>query len=456
MDQELNAQFRWECQPQAEKFVLEKIAECRENLPYLAHLEEQLNLGCSCSLISILDHFVLKDSKDIRKKLKDVGYVLQGSEGASDRFTHPGAMLPPILLKKGKNAIYLSVESIAHFFHVRGEGRAIEGTPYSPYRQALVEETDKACFFVVERRGCVESLPVKSETETYHILKEQWMMRPRPLEGEEEALDVALKLARKIADQVGKGLAASLILECERSYWQAKNRAGQVQKLRQDAVGIGWANHDHHTFRSSRRHFPKLVKLFESIGFHCRERFYAGQEAGWGAQVMENPEARLVLFLDVDLSPDEIAIDFAHKPLPERKELGTIGLWCALHGDSILRAGMHHLEAQFLFDGLKVDLKQLGVGFMAPFSNFTYLKQAFSEGELWAVDEKRIDSLLKSGQITKAQAERFRTAGAVGSHLENLERHDGYKGFNQKNVSIIIEKTDPRHLIISQTAPSQG
>ena len=34
--------------------------------------------------------------------------------------------------------------------------------------------------------------------------------------------------------------------------------------------------------------------------------------------------------------------------------------------------------------------------------------------------------------------------GAIGSHLENLERRNGYKGFNQKGVSDIIERTDPR------------
>ena len=34
--------------------------------------------------------------------------------------------------------------------------------------------------------------------------------------------------------------------------------------------------------------------------------------------------------------------------------------------------------------------------------------------------------------------------GAVGSHLENLERHDGYKGFNQHGVSDIIKRTDAR------------
>ena len=57
-------------------------------------------------------------------------------------------------------------------------------------------------------------------------------------------------------------------------------------------------------------------------------------------------------------------------------------------------------------------------------------------------------SLLKEGKISKEQAEKFLAYGAVGSHMENLQRREGYKGFNQKNVSIIIKKTDPRTLSV--------
>jgi hypothetical protein len=39
--------------------------------------------------------------------------------------------------------------------------------------------------------------------------------------------------------------------------------------------------------------------------------------------------------------------------------------------------------------------------------------------------------------------------GAVGSHLENLQRRGGFKGFNQKSVSVIIEATDPRALHVA-------
>ena len=35
-------------------------------------------------------------------------------------------------------------------------------------------------------------------------------------------------------------------------------------------------------------------------------------------------------------------------------------------------------------------------------------------------------------------------AKVIGSHLENLQRKGGFKGFNQHAVSIIIAETDPR------------
>ena len=158
-------------------------------------------------------------------------------------------------------------------------------------------------------------------------------------------------------------------------------------------------------------------------------------------------DCRLVLFFDVDLAEHErVEINFAHHPLPELKKLGTIGLWCELHGDSILKAGMHHLEAQFMFEELAKDLSHQGIGMMDPFSNFPYLKQAFTAGEVWHVDPKRIQFLSEKSLINKEQADKFLKYGAVGSHLENLQRREGYKGFNQKNVSIIIQKTDPRKL----------
>ena len=112
---------------------------------------------------------------------------------------------------------------------------------------------------------------------------------------------------------------------------------------------------------------------------------------------------------------------------------------------------MHHLEAQFDFDSLRQQLEaEQGVKTMKPFTNFPYLRQAFTEGQRWKVAEERIARVLSAGQITAAQAEQFRLQGAIGSHLENLERNDGFKGFNQTGVNEIISATDPRkHLHIA-------
>jgi hypothetical protein len=207
-------------------------------------------------------------------------------------------------------------------------------------------------------------------------------------------------------------------------------------------LGLGWGNHDHHTYRSSRDNFRQLVSIFEKMGYLCRERFYAGSAAGWGAQILEHPECDIVIFADVDITNEERETDFAHKKLGGERKLGTVGLWIALHGESMLQAGMHHLEARFDFDLLK---KQLGEKMMKPFSYFDFLKQAFTAGEIWKVEKKRLDALLSKNLITKEQHDIFLKNGALGSHLENLMRTQGFKGFNQDSVTAIIKATDPRN-----------
>jgi hypothetical protein len=86
---------------------------------------------------------------------------------------------------------------------------------------------------------------------------------------------------------------------------------------------------------------------------------------------------------------------------------------------------------------------------MNPFSTFDFLKQAFTQGERWPVDPARVEALLQRQLINQEQATKFLEEGAVGSHLENLQRRGGFKGFNQKSVSVIIEATDPRALHVA-------
>lgn len=433
----INEEFQWKVEPEAEKIVLDTLKEALEKSPTLRKIEEDLK-SCSCELIAFLDYAGKPFNKE---ELQKAGFTYDEVEG---RYRQLRAQLPDLVFQESRITIALLVESIEAFLLVRGLNHSIIGKPFSRYRTCQISSENEVDIFVVERRGSIREGNFTFDLETYFECKTLWMTRPRSLEREEEDLEEAARIAKEIVKKVGTDAAAALILSVEREYWLSRNTAGELQKNRQDRVGFGFANHDHHTFRSSRKYFKKLVQLFEIIGFKCRERFYAGSEAGWGAQVMENSSAKFVLFLDVDLAPHEVGIDFAHDQLKDLPTLGTIGLWCALHGESILKAGMHHLEAQFSFDELKDDLQKIGISQMPPFSNFPYLKQAFTHGEKWRVDPKRIELLERSGKITSSQAEMFLVEGAIGSHLENLQRKEGYKGFNQKNVSIIIAETDPR------------
>ena len=58
-------------------------------------------------------------------------------------------------------------------------------------------------------------------------------------------------------------------------------------------------------------------------------------------------------------------------------------------------------------------------------------------------------------QINRQALNQFVNEGAIGSHLENLQRKGGFKGFNQKSVSVIIAATDPRAQRADDRAMSQ-
>jgi hypothetical protein len=110
----------------------------------------------------------------------------------------------------------------------------------------------------------------------------------------------------------------------------------------------------------------------------------------------------------------------------------------------MLSAGLHHLECQFDFDAAREQLAREGIESMAPFTDFPFLRQAFTVGEQWPIERSHLAELVRDEWITAGQAEEFATEGARGSHLEVLERNDGYKGFNQTGISEIISRTDPR------------
>jgi hypothetical protein len=440
--------FYWERHPEVESLVIYYLERYAGKNRFLDDFGERLARQTSSGLINWVDHIRVPDSPELRRKLKELGFE-RSAASPTPVFVHSGVLLPALAPVAGDSdaGVALRADSIESFSRANGFEAAIEGAPLSPYRRALVAKENGVGFWVVERRGTRDFDPVSlqgSILADYERGLESWASLEREDADEDRAWSDRSRIARELVAKYGSGPAAHIVCRCERDYWLGRNTTGRVQKERQDTLGVGWANGDHLTFRSSRRNFSKLINLFLTLGFRKRERFYAGKEAGWGAQVMEHPEAALALFLDVDLDPEEIDIDFSERELKERDALGTVGLWCALHGDSIFGAGMHHLAARFDFERLIEDCAAKGIRFMPPFSNFSYLKQAFSSAEIWQVAPGRVRTLLGEKRIDDREAEKFLEQGSVGSHLEDIERKEGYKGFNRKNVSAIIRDTDPR------------
>jgi len=320
--------------------------------------------------------------------------------------------------------------------------RKIEGGKFFPYRKMEVKKSGDFLLTAVERRGYT-GFQIKKPTDLKQY-KNVFSKRKRIFKTDKNGMTETKRIVKKLVKHLSKGRTADAFFRSERPYWQKRNKAGQFQKSRQDFLGLGWGNHDHHTYRSSRENFTYLINIFESLGMVCREAFHAGKQAGWGAQILEHPDCNVVVFADLDLALKEKNSDFAHKLLEHKARLGTVGLWVGLHGESILQSGMHHLEARFNFEKLQIDLQKHKVGVMKPFSYFPFLKQAFTKGEIWRVEKNRVKKLFNDGSITNQQLNQFVKEGVIGSHLENLQRRQGFKGFNQDSVTAIIMKTDPR------------
>jgi hypothetical protein len=400
------------------------------------------------NLQTLVDHWILPEGAASAEELTALGLVEETLPEGDRVWAHPAARLPRLRFKRKRTTpcLALIVEDIPRFFAKNGLTlEACHGDPDSTYQCAHLSLPNGE-LMPITRNGYRGFAPgTLSEAEAAKLAKARKVLRERDRSGEEgNVLARTQALIESVIAEIGRDRATDEFFAAERDYYLTRNAAARWQYAQQQELGIGWANHDHHTYRSSRESFRGLIRLFHTLGFVSRERFYAGAEAGWGAQVLEHPVSRVVIFADVDMSPEELAVDYANAELPPRETLGTIGLWCALHTSSIAEAGLHHLEAEFDFAPAQACLEAAGFGVMAPFTDLPMLKQAFTVAEVWPVRPERVQHLLARGLITAEQAEKFRTQGAPGSHLEILQRWEGFKGFNKTGISDIIRQTDAR------------
>ncbi len=396
------------------------------------------SLECGLRFLDLIDHLRLAVVPSAKTFLEKQGFKPVPVRKLSGvLFQHPDALFPELILEevKGEKAqgileIALKVEDLDNLKKVRGYPGTIRGVKEGGLRKLSLDDSkgsSKVTF--VERKGGkdfeedLEGGRLEKIQETRELFGPHRDKEIRTLQDPDEGFRKTRDLIQEAIAQIGKDRAAYEWVRSEIRFWEGRNRAGKIQGEIQRSLGVGWANVDHITYRNSKEFYPKTIELLSLLGFQKREVLHAEE---FTAQVMEHPALGTFAFVDVD---------------PPQKTLGTVELWVRLHGESMLGAGLHHMAARYSFLKLQGALEKKGIRFRPPFSFFEDLKQAFSEGEKRRVSESHAKPLFESKKITPAQYREYTTQGALYTHLENIQRGNGFKGFNPHSVDKTLRDT---------------
>ncbi|PYJ53550.1 MAG: hypothetical protein DME83_02215, partial [Verrucomicrobia bacterium] len=288
------AKFEWPLCYEAENFILNRIHALLERNSFARTLAKRMRDETGTLILDWTDHLLLPASDEAA--LRETGYVddpLGDNVDGHKALWHPEAMLPRVLIAASNARFPLALavrpDFAAEFAIVHGINNKIEGEPLSRFRKLLVREENGTQLYAIERRGYRGYTSRAPDLKAYCAVRELFQRRQRIWDDDAKGFAHADQCLKEAVDLAGRDLACHLFFREERAYWQKRNRAGREQKRRQDALGLGWANHDHHTFRSSRKFFVDLIKTLETLGFERRERYYAGSDAGWGSQILEQP-----------------------------------------------------------------------------------------------------------------------------------------------------------------------
>lgn len=440
----IDRDFDWQVQPDAELALRTVLSGLTERCPGAAAFADRLLAECGVRLRDIVDHIVTADGA-LRATLAAAGWADEGN----GVFRNRDGYFPALVVRDGETSVYLRVESVEAFLAANDlSEEPIAGAAHGRARSAIAFRGQGVAFGLFERNGHVgfdipQDDPVAVRSARLHL--QHFRARRREFDTVEQGLEHTERLVDAAVADLGPHWSCHLWLHAEREYWMQRCSAGRIQKARQDRLGIGWANIDHHTYDGSRRHYRHTIRILEKLGYELREMIYAGELAGWGSQVLEQPSLQSTIFADVDLAPDEVDVDFAHEVLPDLDRHRRAGLVSALHGESILEAGLNHVAALYDQQRLRAQLERRGLAMMSPFSDFPHLYQELTLGDRAAVDPERIDRLEREGHIGADEAEALRMDGMILSHLENIERNEGYRGFNKPGIDGVLRKLDPRH-----------
>lgn len=440
----------WQIHSEAEGFYLGQIAAALTQCPAAQTFADTLHRLCAIRIGDIVQHVAFA-GEALTADLGRYGW-LRGDDGV---FRHPGSRLPNFVQNSDFGIdISLRCESVRTFL-------TLNSTEPLASRLADPNPASGQAFTApgVVFRAVDMDRPVGDLTQPDHdaVLTHQEAFRsrrrcpPSLSDGFAELAEIVGAARRDL----GQTAACAAFLASEREFWMSRCETGRLVKSWQDAAGVGWCNIDHYTYDVSRRWFAETIAVFESLGFVRREVFYAGAHAGWGSQILEQPDLGAVIFADLDLTPEELDMDLASaalEPLPVHRRAG---LWCGIHGESLFDGGLNHVAGLYDQAKLRRLLSDAGVEMMPPFSDFPHLYQELTYGNRWPVSVHRILELVRGGHISQAESEDFLRNGVIATHFENVERNGGFKGFNQPGIDDVLRVLDPRANVIDMPVPAQ-
>ncbi len=252
------AAYRWEPQPAADRFARQQVDEFLRRNPFAADLARRMRDETGTRFFDWVES--VRVSASLRGDVLAAGFVPTESD-VPDVFTHPGGMFPTFLLlpDSGRQVVSIRVESIADFATACRLPLLTEDNPLSPYRRMRVSMGDGTELWAVERHGYC-GFRKYDTSDSYKIKQlhylERFRARRREFSDDTEGFAQTHQFLGQAISDLGRDVTCELFFYAEREYWQSRNHAAQVQKVRQDRLGLGWANHDHHTYRSSRRTLP--------------------------------------------------------------------------------------------------------------------------------------------------------------------------------------------------------
>lgn len=448
VDRAERERFPWRSYPKAQRYLEQHLSHflipVREKRALNRPLRETLLLSQEATVgglrfFDLIDTLRLALPSSGKTLLTQQGFVPQDALQWKEKYyQHRQAFFPLLWIEEvrsekasGVLELVVKAEDLEKLKRIRGYSESIVGDPGSPLRTLSLADSQRGyTLSFVERKGREDAEKGRPKLEDPEKLKAVRDLfgkgrnkEIRPLKDPEEGFRKTLECVEKAIRLVGRERTAYEWVQAEVSYWESGNRAGTIQGDLQRKLGLGWVNKDHITYRNSKRFFPRTVEILSRLGFEKRENLHAEE---FTAQVMEHPFLGVAAFVDVD---------------PPEKSMGTVGLWVRLHGESMLAAGLHHMAARFSFLKIQGVLKEHGISFRPPFSFYDDLRQAFTEGEKHPVSESSAKELLREGLVSTSQYRDYLKEGALYTHLENIQRGNGFKGFNPKAVDKTIRDT---------------